>query len=152
MTHSQSGIYGWLARFQSPNVKGIITFEGGYTFPAGEVPAPLPTCAGTLLAQGTSSPPTDFIKLTEVPILVVYGDNQPKACPEPNLIRDGQQLRPTFGRNFVNAVNAKGGNAHFIWTPEIGIFGNTHFPMSDLNNVEVATHLVGWLQLERLDR
>ena len=74
MTHSQSGIYGWLARFQSPNLKGIITFEGGYTFPAGEVPAPLPTCAGTLLAQGTSSPPADFMELTEVPILVVYGD------------------------------------------------------------------------------
>ena len=152
MTHSQSGIYGWLARFQSSNVKGIITFEGGYTFPAGEVPAPLPTCAGTLLAQGTSSPPADFMKLTEVPILVVYGDNQPKACPEPNLIRDGQQLRPIFGRNFVNAVNAKGGNAHFIWTPEIGIFGNTHFLYLDLNNVQIADLVSDFMKKTGLDK
>ena len=36
--------------------------------------------------------------------------------------------------------------------PSLRMRGSTHFPMSDLNHVEVATHLVGWLQLERLDR
>ena len=112
ITHSQSGIFGWLARFKSSNVKGIITFEGGYTFPAG----------------------------------------QPKACPEPNLIRDGQQLRPIFGRNFVNAVNAKGGNAHFIWTPEIGIFGNTHFLYLDLNNVQIADLVSDFMKKTGLDK
>ena len=83
---------------------------------------------------------------------VVYGDNQPKACPEPNLIRDGQQLRPTFGRNFVNAVNAKGGNAHFIWTPEIGIFGNTHFLYLDLNNVQIADLVSDFMKKTGLDK
>jgi pimeloyl-ACP methyl ester carboxylesterase len=150
ITHSQSGIFGWLARFKSPNVKGIITFEGGYTFPVGEVPAPLPTCAGTLLAQGTSSAPADFMKLTEVPILVIYGDQQP-TCPEPNLIRDGQQLRPIFGSNFVNAVNAKGGKAKFIWLPKIGILGNSHFSFMELNNVQIADLLSDFMKTTGLD-
>ncbi len=28
---------------------------------------------------------------------------------------------------FVNALNARGGNAHYVWTKEKGIRGNTHF-------------------------
>ena len=34
---------------------------------------------------------------------------------------------------------------------EIGLHGNTHFPMSDLNNVEVADHLSKWLHEKKLD-
>jgi pimeloyl-ACP methyl ester carboxylesterase len=151
VTHSQSGIYGWLARVASPNVKGIITFEGGYAFPAGAVPPPLPRCNGDLIAQGSSMPVADFQKLVEVPILVIYGDNQP-SCPMPDLIRDGQQLRPIFGRNFVNALNERGGHASFIWTPEIGIRGNTHFSFLDRNNLQIADLLSDFLHDEGLDR
>jgi pimeloyl-ACP methyl ester carboxylesterase len=151
VTHSQSGIYGWLARFRSNNVKGIITFEGGYTFPEGEVPPPLANCAGALLAQGTASPAADFAKLTQVPILVIYGDNQP-TCPEPNLIRDGQQLRPIMGKNFVDVLNAKGGKADFIWTPKIGIRGNSHFLFLDKNNVQIADLVSRFLKKYGLDK
>ena len=36
------------------------------------------------------------------------------------------------------AVNRHGGDAKLVHLPEIGITGNTHFLMSDLNNVEIA--------------
>ena len=150
MTHSQSGIFGWLARIRSPKVKGIITFEGGYVFPTGEVPDPLPRCNGDLLPQGTEVSRHDFRILAGIPILVVYGDNQP-TCPEPNLIRDGQQLRPVFGRNFVDALNQHGGRGTFVWTPEIGIHGNTHFLFLDKNNLEIADIVSKFLRREGLD-
>jgi hypothetical protein len=35
--------------------------------------------------------------------------------------------------------------------PSVGIRGNTHFPMSDLNNVEIADHLSAWLRTKKLD-
>jgi pimeloyl-ACP methyl ester carboxylesterase len=151
ITHSQSGLFGWLARIASPNVKGIITFEGGYVFPEGEVPPPLARCNGDLLAQGTSVPLADFRKLAAIPIFVIYGDNQP-SCPMPNLIRDGQQLRPIFGRNFVEALNRHHGNASFVWTPEIGIHGNTHFLYLDRNNLQIADLVSRFLHEEGLDR
>jgi pimeloyl-ACP methyl ester carboxylesterase len=152
MTHSQSGLFGWLARIARPElVKGIITFEAGYVFPEGEVPPPLPRCNGDLLAQGTPVPLADFETLAGAPILVIYGDNQP-TCPEPNLIRDGQQLRPIFGRNFVEAINRHGGSASFVWTPEIGIRGNTHFLFLDRNNVEIADIVSRFLREVGLDK
>jgi len=36
--------------------------------------------------------------------------------------------------------------------PEIGIKGNTHFPFSDLNNVQVADALSKWLKDKGLDK
>ena len=35
--------------------------------------------------------------------------------------------------------------------PEAGLHGNTHFPMSDLNNAEVAELMAKWLHEKRLD-
>ena len=35
--------------------------------------------------------------------------------------------------------------------PEAGLHGNTHFPMSDLNNREVAELMYGWLHEKGLD-
>jgi len=152
ITHSQSGLFGWLARIASPNVKGIITFEGGYIFPEGEVPPPLAQCNGQLLAQGTPVPLADFLKLADIPIFVIYGDNQPTSCPMPNLIRDGQQLRPIFGRNFVAALNGHGGNASFVWLPQVGIFGNTHFSYLDRNNLQIADLVSQFLHEKGLDK
>jgi hypothetical protein len=35
--------------------------------------------------------------------------------------------------------------------PEIGIHGNTHFPFSDLNNLEVADVLAKFLEKKGMD-
>jgi hypothetical protein len=39
---------------------------------------------------------------------------------------------------FVEAVNRRGGHAELLNLRDAGAYGNTHFPMSDLNNVQIA--------------
>ncbi|MBD5608069.1 MAG: hypothetical protein HDQ93_04375 [Desulfovibrio sp.] len=41
---------------------------------------------------------------------------------------------------------------HFIFLPELGIKGNTHAPLADLNNIQVADHLEAWLREKGLDK
>jgi hypothetical protein len=48
-------------------------------------------------------------------------------------------------------VNAHGGDVTLVHLPEIGIRGNTHFPMSDMNNVQVADQLSKFLSQKKLD-
>lgn len=45
-----------------------------------------------------------------------------------------------------------GGDVKIIYLPDIGIKGNTHFMMSDLNNVEVANEIDRWLKSKRLSK
>jgi pimeloyl-ACP methyl ester carboxylesterase len=151
VTHSQSGIHGWMARFKSNKVKGIITFEGGFVFPQNKMPPAMQTCAGSSIAQGSPVSEADFNTLVQIPILAMYGDNQP-TCPEPNLIRDGQQLRPLFGKTFVNELNSRGGKASYLWTREKGIRGNTHFLFLDTNNVQIADFVSSFLRKNGLDK
>jgi pimeloyl-ACP methyl ester carboxylesterase len=150
-THSLSGVWGWDVVFRHPNVKGVVTFEGGYVFPPDAVPPTLPNCAGTQITQGTTTTAENFAKLTKIPILVMYGDNQP-TCPEPNLIRDGHQLNPIKGQTFVDTLKSHGGKAEFIWLPKIGIRGNTHFIFMDKNNVQIADLVSRFLKKYGLDK
>jgi hypothetical protein len=53
---------------------------------------------------------------------------------------------------FVTTLNQHGGNAELVHLPEQGITGNTHFPMPDLNNLQIADLLSDFLHRERLDR
>ena len=50
-----------------------------------------------------------------------------------------------------DAVNKYGGDVTVVHLPEIGIKGNTHFPFSDLNNVEIADLMSDWLKEKGLD-
>jgi predicted amidohydrolase len=52
---------------------------------------------------------------------------------------------------WVEAVNRHGGDAQLVHLPEIGVTGNTHFPFSDLNNVEIADLVGTFLQDKNLD-
>jgi hypothetical protein len=54
-------------------------------------------------------------------------------------------------RLWRDVVNKHGGDVTVIHLPEIGIKGNTHFPFSDLNNVEIADLLSAWLREKRLE-
>jgi hypothetical protein len=56
-----------------------------------------------------------------------------------------------MARLWAEAVNRRGGDVTVVHLPEIGICGNTHFPFSDLNNVEIANHLAGFLAKKGLD-
>jgi hypothetical protein len=150
VSHSAGGLPGWLTRIANENVRGVVSYEPtGWVFPAGEVPAPIATAGGAI--TGSPVPPAEFDRLTRVPIQLVYGDNIP-ADPSPYPGLDIWRGRLAMARLFVEAVNRRGGNAHVLHLPEIGVRGNTHFPMSDLNNRRIADLLSDFLDEHRLDR
>jgi len=150
VTHSHSGGMGWNAVIKSPNIRAVASYEpgSGFVFPEGEVPAPETSKFGDLKAE--SVPLADFMKLTRIPIVIYYGDNIPDQ-PSEDLGKDQWRIRLAMARKWAEAVNRHGGDATVVHLPEIGIRGNTHFPFSDLNNVEVADALSAWLKKKGLD-
>jgi Alpha/beta hydrolase family len=150
VTHSQSGGPGWLTAIKSQNVRAIVAYEPGsnFMFPEGEVPAPMPSAAGTL--EGVGVPLSEFMQLTKIPIVVYFGDNipeQPTASPG----EDNWRVRLAMARLWRDAVNRHGGDVTLVHLPEAGIRGNTHFPFSDLNNLEIADLMSAFLQRKGLD-
>jgi hypothetical protein len=59
-------------------------------------------------------------------------------------------VRVAFARQFADAINNAGGDATVQLLPEEGLYGNTHFPFSDLNNLEVADLLSEFLRAKKL--
>ncbi len=149
-SHSQAGGPGWLTAIKHPNVKAIVAFEpgSGFVFPQGELPAAMPSAAGTLSPEAVS--PDDFQKLTRIPIVIYYGDNIP-AAPTERRGEDNWRVRLAMARLWVAAVNRHGGDARLVHLPDLGIRGNTHFLFSDLNNVEIAGLVSEFLVEKKLD-
>jgi hypothetical protein len=151
VTHSHSGGMGWRTAIKNQNVKAIVSYEpgSGFVFPEGEVPEPVSMTGGTLTASGV--PLSEFIKLTRIPIIIYYGDNIPdKQIANPG--QDGWRARLEMARLWRDAVNKHGGDVAVVHLPEIGIRGNTHFPFSDLNNIEIADLMSEWLKEKGLDK
>ncbi len=150
VTHSHSGGMGWRVAARSSNVRAIVSYEpgSGFIFPEGEVPPPMPSAGGAL--QALSVPLSEFMALTKIPIIIFYGDNIP-AQPTPNPGQDGWRVRLAMARLWRDAVNRRGGDVTVVHLPEIGIRGNTHFPMSDINNVQIADELSKFLSKKKLD-
>ncbi len=145
VTHSHSGGMGWRTAVSNRNVKAIVSYEpgSGFLFPEGEVPPPMPSSGGTLEALAVSM--SEFIRLTEVPIVIYYGDNIPDE-PTANPGQDGWRVRLAMARLWRDAVNRHGGDVTLVHLPELGIRGNTHFPFSDLNNLQIADLLSEFLE------
>jgi hypothetical protein len=150
MTHSQSGGPGWLTAIKSSNVKAIVAFEpgSGFVFPQGELPKPVPTSFDTI--EGVPVPMSDFMALTKLPIIIFYGDNIP-AKPTNVPTQDAWRGRLEMARVWADAVNKHGGQVTLVHLPQAGIRGNTHFPFSDLNNVEIADQVSKFLAEKKLD-
>jgi pimeloyl-ACP methyl ester carboxylesterase len=150
VTHSQGGGLGWLTALKSGNVRGIVSYEpgSGFLFPEGEVPETLPSSGGPLSAIGV--PKAEFLKLTKIPIVIYYGDFIPKE-PSDNPGQDGWRVRMEMARKWRDTVNRHGGDVTVVHLPEIGIRGNTHFPFSDLNNMQVADLMSKFLTEKKLD-
>jgi pimeloyl-ACP methyl ester carboxylesterase len=149
-THSQGGGPGWLVAAKNGNVKAIVAFEpgSGFVFPEGEVPPPIPSAFDTL--QGAAVPMSQFIALTRIPILILYGDNIPEK-PSDLPAQDSWRARLLMARQWRDVVNRHGGDVSLIHLPEIGIKGNTHFAFSDLNNVQIADRVAKFLAEKKLD-
>ena len=151
VTHSQSGALGWRTAAKSASVRAIVSYEpgGDFPFPRGESPAPVPFGRATF--KPVEVPMSDFLALTKIPIIICYGDNIPESptdTPGPEQWRVFLQV----ARLWRDAVNRHGGDVTVVHLPEIGIRGNTHFLMSDLNNAQIADHLSQYLAQKRLDQ
>ena len=149
-THSQGGGPGWLTAIKNAKVKAIVAFEPGssFVFPQGEVPAPIPSAFDTV--RGEAVPLARFMALTRIPILVLYGDNIPAQRMDLPA-QDSWRARLQMARLWRDAVNRHGGDVTLVHLPEAGIHGNTHFPMSDLNNVQIADLVSKFLAEKHLD-
>ena len=64
---------------------------------------------------------------------------------------DSWQARLAMARLWRDAVNRHGGDVTVVHLPEVGLKGNTHFPLSDLNNIQVADLLSKFLKEKELD-
>ncbi|PAV38610.1 alpha/beta hydrolase [Megasphaera sp. ASD88] len=150
ITHSQGGGPGWRTAIKSSHVKGIIALEPGtFFFPEGQVP-PVEETTSPFPAAGVGVPMDDFMKLTRIPVLVLYGGNIP-AEQTPVWGLDNWRVRLNLAKAWVDAVNRCGGDATLIYLPDIGIYGNTHFLMSDLNNRDVADVMERWMKEKHFD-
>ncbi|MFP3606434.1 alpha/beta hydrolase [Paraburkholderia sp. SIMBA_053] len=149
-THSQGGGPGWLTAIKSANVKAIVAFEPGssFVFPEGEVPPAIRSAFDTV--EGAAVPLTQFMALTRIPILVIYGDNIPDH-PVDLPAQDSWRARLQMARLWRDTVNKHGGDVTLVHLPEIGIRGNTHFAFSDLNNAQIADLVSKFLAEKHLD-
>jgi pimeloyl-ACP methyl ester carboxylesterase len=149
VTHSQGGGGGWFTAIKSRNVRAIVAYEPGsnFPFPEGEVPAPMPSSFGPLEAVGV--PLEDFMQLTRIPIVIYYGDFIPEH-PSANPGQDQWRVRLDMARLWADAINSLGGDATVVHLPTTGIQGNTHFPFSDTNNVQIADLMSAFLDAKGL--
>ncbi|WP_410082628.1 alpha/beta hydrolase [Barnesiella intestinihominis] len=151
VTHSQGGPVGWCSLLKTDNIKAIVAYEpgGGIPFPRGQVPEEGKILTLSKKTEGIEVSMSDFMKYTKIPIIVYYGDNLPETNERPELYEWTRRLH--LMRKWAALLNKHGGDVTVIHLPEIGLYGNTHFPFSDLNNVEVANHLSKWLHEKGLD-
>jgi hypothetical protein len=143
LTHSSTGIRGWLTAMKSPHLASIVSYEPGeFVFPAGELPPPIAMADGRFDSPGREVPREDFLALTRMPIQMVWGDYIPRDVDPRNVgplaTLDNRRRNLVRSQLMAEAINRHGGDATVLILPEIGIVGNTHFPMLDSNNVEIA--------------
>jgi hypothetical protein len=150
VTHSQSGGPGWRTAIKNDSIRAVVSFEpgGDFLFPEGEAPDSIK------LAGRTVTPPTvpmaDFMRLTKIPIIVFYGDNIPEH-PSQNPGQEQWRVFLEVAKTWRDVVNRHGGDVTLVHLPEIGIRGNTHFLMSDLNNLEIADQMSRFLEKKGLN-
>lgn len=152
VTHSRSGGPGWRTAISSPNVRAIVAYEPGsnFIFPEGEAPDPMANSRGRGSLEIVEAPLSEFLKLTKIPIVIYYGDYIPGE-PSANPGQDQWRVRLAMAKLWRDAVNRHGGDVTLVHLPEIGIRGNTHFPFSDLNNLEIADLMSQFLKDKHLD-
>jgi hypothetical protein len=157
ITHSQSGRYGWITRIREDNVKAIVAYEPStFTYRSDQIPAEIPGPLHDYVAAiGTPIlvEPAEMERLADIPIQIVYGDNFPRHPEPPSRLPgiDLWRVAAFRAEQFAEQVNALGGNVSIVHLPDVGLVGNTHFPFSDLNNLDVADLLSKFLSEHGLD-
>lgn len=151
VSHSRGGGCGWATVMKSTHVRGVVSFEPGsnFVFPEGECPPVQESSFGPFGAREV--PLEEFLPLTKIPIVIFYGDNIPDE-PDPFFGIDMWRVRRYMAQEFVKSINRHGGDARFVSLPEVGIHGNTHLLISDLNNLQIADLMSDFLKEKGLDK
>ncbi|HKD65500.1 MAG TPA: alpha/beta fold hydrolase [Candidatus Binataceae bacterium] len=151
VTHSQGGLMGWLAAAKSANVKAIVAYEPFVScFSEDELPDLPPLSDGSRAPSAEAVSAKEFASIAKIPIQIVWGDNIPKD-PHPVVATDVWRLCKMASREFVDRVNRHGGDASILDLPSVGIRGNTHFPFSDLNSLNIADLMSDFLHGKGVD-
>lgn len=117
VAHSQGGSFVMRAAEQAPDkVAAIVLIE--------------PAQAGT--REGLET-----LALKDVPMLVVYGDHLDLDARWPSIRKRTDA--------YFKTLSADGGKVDFLDLPQNGVFGNSHLPMLELNNLEVSKLIKNWL-------
>lgn len=153
VTHSQGCGAGWLTAIKNDKVKAVVAYEpySGFVFPQGELPKPILSTGLFGALNGVEIPLADFEKLTTKPIVIYYGDyiaQEPTSVWNQDHWRSGLEM----AKLWAETINKHGGDAKVVHLPEMGVNGNTHFLMSDLNNEQVANLMADWLKEKGLDK
>lgn len=134
VTHSGSGGPGWHTAMKNRNVRAIVSYEPGGDFPFPEGEAAPSITLGARVIRPPAVPLSEFLQLTKIPIIIYFGDNIPDK-PSTNPGQEQWRIFLETARKWRDAVNRRGGDVTLVHLPEIGIRGNTHFLMSDTNNL-----------------
>lgn len=151
VVHSQGGAVAWQTLPKTDKIRAIVAYEpgGNVPFPKGKVPPEAKILTLSKKTEGTEVPPEVFAKFAKIPIIIFYGDNLPQTDERLELYEWTRRLK--IMRQWAKMLNEIGGDATVVHLPEIGVRGNTHFPMSDTNNAEIADILSKWLADKNLD-
>lgn len=157
LTHSSTGIRGWITALKTDNIAAIVSYEpGDFIYPEGELPEPIAMAGGGEQSPGREVPLTEFLALTRFPVQIVWGDYIPTELDPshvgPLATLDFRRRNVLRAELMVEAINRHGGDAQNLVLPDVGITGNTHFPMLDSNNVEIANLLSEYLADKDLDQ
>ena len=153
VSHSHGGQVGFRTILESENIVANVSYEPAqFLFPDNE-PPPDVTSLDPFVSEYTKPilvSRDQFQALTRLPIQLIYGDYIPTE-PSPYGGLEFWRVVMTRARQFADVVNRHGGNVTILNLPDLGITGNTHFPFSDLNNVQIADLLSDYLNEKELD-
>ena len=149
VTHSNGGLWGWLAASRCANVKAVVSYEPGFVFPRDGCPPSVKLFKGSL-PSGVAIEPSEFRQLAKVPVQIVFGDNIPNE-PVPELPADARRAQVELSHLFVRAINHENGKASVLMLSDVGLTGNSHFMFLDTNNLQVADQLSSFLSDHELD-
>ena len=152
VTHSMGGTIGWRAALKTKGVKAIIAYEPGGTeflFPDDEMPKITKARFAPLSAPALGVPRSTWMALTEIPIVLYYGDHIKLGSRNVGEDKWGTEL--AMARQFVDTINRHGGDATLVHLPDLGIRGNSHFLMGEKNNVKIMKLALKWLHEKGLD-
>ena len=152
VAHSQGSGPAMESVLKNSKIKGLAIYEPGgcnIFFPEGEdIEISENELPDSLYIQKISK--EEFKKFLEIPIVIYFGDNIPNKKSEYPILEEWR-LRLKLVKKWAEIVNKNGGDVQVIHLPEIGIKGNTHFPFSDLNNMDIANLLEKWLEEKNLN-